>query len=469
MGSLFNKGETKIRPGVYRRRTKTGDTTAAGAMDGVGAVAIQADWGPLGVVTTHETASALKSTYGESESVLKTACRLFDGGAKTVHAVRLGTGGKKATIPIKSAETTALFTLTQKYEGTKVFSVTIREKLGDAATKEFIVYDKSKEVERITFAVGAEEAKNLAAAINDSSKYFVAGNVTGTGMIGDITNTPATGGENPTVTNNDYSTGFDLLEAFKFNTICVDTNAVAVHALLSAFIDRVYETGNLMIGVVGEPTTVDFNDRCDHAAAFNDEKMAYVGGAYKDTNGNIVEGFEAAALIAGFVASTPSNQGIVHKIITGAVDTAEKLTNTQYINAIKSGMIVFSNSQDGQVWVDSGVNTLITLDEDMDEGWKKIKRTKVRFELMDRIDMSVARLIGKINGNADGVANVIKISQDVIDAMAAEEKILPGGTIYEDPEHPHKGDSAWFIIAVDDIDTLEKVYLTYQFRFSANK
>ena len=30
--------------------------------------------------------------------------------------------------------------------------------------------------------------------------------------------------------------------------------------------------------------------------------------------------------------------------------------------------------------------------------------------------------------------------------------------MYEDPQNPPAGDSAWFIIAVDDIDSIEKSY-----------
>ena len=37
----------------------------------------------------------------------------------------------------------------------------------------------------------------------------------------------------------------------------------------------------------------------------------------------------------------------------------------------------------------------------------------------------------------------------------------------EDDDNPPEGDSAWFVIAVDDIDSIEKVYLLYRFRFTA--
>ena len=49
--------------------------------------------------------------------------------------------------------------------------------------------------------------------------------------------------------------------------------------------------------------------------------------------------------------------------------------------------------------------------------------------------------------------------------MIAEGKLL-AGAVYEDPANPAKGDSAWFVIDVYDLDSIEKVYITYKFHFS---
>ena len=51
--------------------------------------------------------------------------------------------------------------------------------------------------------------------------------------------------------------------------------------------------------------------------------------------------------------------------------------------------------------------------------------------------------------------------------MIATKKLLPGSLMMEDENNPAQGDSAWFVIAVDDIDSIEKFYLTYRFRFTA--
>ena len=470
MGKLFNEGETKDRPGVYRRSTSNQSVNVAGATDGVCAVAFAADWGPLGVVTVHEPASLVENVYGTGGTVKKSASRLVEGGAAVIYAYRMGTGGKQATLNLTDSSDGVCVKLTQKYVCAKALSVTVRAKLGDASYKEFIAYDGAKELERLTFAAGEGESDALVDVITRRSSYFLAEKgASSTGIIEAVTQQAATGGQDPAVTNEDYSAAFTAFEPFmhKINTICVDTDSTAVHALLASYLDRVYEAGGTMMGVIGEPTSVTLDDRMDHAAAFNDEKIIYVGGAYKDASGNTVEGAEAAALVSAIIASTPSKGSVVHYVIPGAVDLAESITDAKYSEAIRKGMLLFSASASGNIWIDSGVNTLISPSADQDDGWKKIKRTKTRFELYRRIDATLDPLSGKINCNPDGVANVISVAKDVIDAMVTEEKLAAASTIYEDPKNAYKGDSAWFVLEVYDFDTLEKIYTTYVHNFNA--
>ena len=130
-------------------------------------------------------------------------------------------------------------------------------------------------------------------------------------------------------------------------------------------------------------------------------------------------------------------------------------------------MLLLSEGQEGQVWFDSGVNTYTVLDEDDDEGWKKIKRTSVRYEAFDRINRTLEPLIGKISNNAAGVDNVIQEAKKVLAEMNREGKILDTYEFYEDIENPHAADYAYFIIRIDDVDSMEKIYLTYQFQYIA--
>ena len=54
----------------------------------------------------------------------------------------------------------------------------------------------------------------------------------------DVSSAEITGGENPSVDNEGYSDALLLLEPYRWNTICVDTDSTDVHNVLSAYMQR---------------------------------------------------------------------------------------------------------------------------------------------------------------------------------------------------------------------------------------
>lgn len=478
MAVFYREGETKKRPGVYQRHVNIGLDTLVTARDGICAIPIQASWGPLGVVVKNNSKTDLKKNYGDGDYsatfTVPAAKEMFNSGAVVVYTYRLGTGGKAAT-----AEVTTGLTITAKYPGNVNISVAIQAKLSDASKKEVLVYFGTTLVENIDFkADAANEGQNLIDAVNEDSKYIVA-SITPEGTA--PTTVPAVavaagalaGGQDPTVQNNDYSNAFDALEPYYFNVIALDKDDdedMTLSLLLHEYIKGAYEMGKLCIGVVGETSEVDFDDRLEHAAGFNDNKIVYLGNGYMAGNTN-KEGALAICRTAGLIAATPSNQGITHYIIDEATDLVQSITYADYERAVDAGMLLFSTDPDGAIWYDTGINTLVDPDpETQDNGWKKIRRTKVRFEIIDRLDRTLGPKVGRVSNDSDGIADIIQSGQRVLDAMSGTEgKLYPGAEFVQDPDMPsEEGDSGWFIIRADDIDSLEKIYLQYQFRYSQN-
>lgn len=475
MAVHYREGEVKVRPGVYQRQSNRGLDTLVTARDGICAIPIKSNWGPLGVVVKNTSKTELKKNYGDGEYskefTVPAAKEMFNGGAVTVYTYRLGTGGTAAT-----AEFTTGLTATAKYPGKADISVAVQTKLADTSKKEFLVYFGTSQVESIDFKADATaEGQNLIDAVNKDSKYVTI-TVTPDGTA--PTTVPAvavasgalSGGTDPNVTNDDYSKAFNALEPYYYNTIALDVDddeSVTLSLLLHEYIKGAYPMGKNCVGVVGEKVTVDFEDRLKHAAAFNDNMVVYLGGGYM-AGAVSKDGVLAIARTAGEIASTPSTEAITHKVIDEATDLCESLTYAQYEAAILSGMLLFSMSPDGEIWYDSGVNTLITPDEEtQDEGWKKIKRTKTRFELFDRLDRAILPKSGRVDGGDDGIADVIQTGQRIVDAMVSENKLYAGATFTSDPDMPSgNGDNAYYIIQVDDIEKQDKIYLHYQFRYS---
>ena len=467
MGAIFRAGEQKIRPGVYRRYENAGGSSVPGAIYGVFAITVHADFGPLNTVSTFEKdqVNELKEMYGTGGTV-DAALALFEGGATKVNIYRLGSGGKVASAEI-AGDSGTLATLETKYPTANKFNYSLKPILGDDTKKQILVYEDAVLLETIDYMVADDEKANIVEAVNSKSNYLTAKAGEGTGKATTATNVALANGEAPSVTTESYSEAFEAFEALKWNYLVVDTVETAVHALVQAYIDRIFENGGLGSCIIGEPTTVDFATRCEHAKAFNDEKIIYLGSGYEDADGNKVDGYLAIAKQAGIIGSLGSNVSATHTVVPGAVNTLEKLKNSQYETAIESGLLLLSPNEEGQVWFDAAINTLVTPDANQDDGWKKIRRTSTRFEMFDRIDRAVAPLIGQVNCDNIGIGDVIMAAQGVLDAMVREGKLQSGASIVEDAGYRRGPDYAYFVIAADDLDSLEKIYLRYQFRFSA--
>jgi len=467
-GSVFQVGEQKIRPGVYVRVTNIGEPQEAIVPQGIVAALFRASWGPLGEVTYLENADAVISTFGSAGTV-DTAIEAFRGGCRRVVAYRLGTGGTKALLNLQDSESTNVVKIEAKYEGARGngFVVTIRDSLTDDTKRELLLYEGATLRQTISFAKGSDEPQALVDAIAASnSPYITATKIAdGSGTLATVTQQPLTGGQDPTVNGESYSAGLSAIEAIDWNVLAVDTEDTATHAVVQTYIDRVRNEGKRVLGVVGEPTSVPLATRLANARAFNDPAIIYVANGFKGSDGVTREGYKAAARVAGMVAAAQITESLTHYVVRGATELAGALTNAEIEQAINSGALVFTMSAQKQVHIEYGINTFITVTADMDAGWKKIRRVRTRDNLMDRIAATWDPLIGKINNSPDGRATLIAAAQGIINRMIAEGALLRG-SIFEDPNNPPVGDSAWFVVQVDDLDSAEKVYITFQFRFA---
>lgn len=470
MASFFIPGEKKTRPGVYLRYENWGKPPVAGVDDGKCAAVFRSNWGPLGQALVLEQYEDIAKKYGDGGENGATAVPLeqFKGGARLVYALRLGTGGAHGSYTINDAAGEGVIRMTLKYPGSRKLAVTIRPTLADPNTSELLIVEGTQQMEKLTFSNAENSVDALMEAFGTrGSDYFMLTKVKdSTEKLASVDQAEIAGGTDPTVTVASYSKAFEALESYRWNVMALDTDDTPVQAVMQLFLNRIYQSGKFTMGVIGEPATVDFDTRLLHASAYNDYQIVYVGNGFTDISGNIYEGWRAAARIAGLIAGTPSNESITHTAITGAVECTELLTNNQHERAIRAGALMFSVSAANTVWVEQGINTLVLPAANEDEGWKKIKRVKVRFELFQRLNDTVEPLVGRINNDPDGRMTVVQVSNGVCQAMVAERKLLAGAGVAIDRNNKPEGDSAWFVVYADDIDALEKMYYTFKFRFA---
>lgn len=464
MAGTFMIGETKVRPGTYFNIQKTGNNQTTGANDGIVAIVFKADFGPLCQATEISPEEGYEKTFGTAGTTDAIREALLAGVVKCV-CCRVGKGGTQANVKLQGSAA-AVLSVTAKYPGSKDFTITVREKVSDSSLKECIIYSGAKEFESMEFEAGGDEVKALADAFVNSRSFTCEILAGGTGKLADCTQVAFTAGTDPTVTTEEYSDGFSAIEAYRFNAICVDTEETAVHKLLAAYIDRIFAAGQLALGVVAEKKTVAIDDRIAHAAAYNSEKMHYIVNASAEESGVKLEGYPVAARIAGMIAACPSNKSLTHDVVEGFTKLTDTLTPTQIVNAEKKGCIVLTTNASGQIWIDSAINTLITPSDTQDDGWKKIRRTKTRYELLYRCNTQADSLIGKVDNDTNGRATVVSQLQSVVNAMINEGKLV-AGEVVENTIYTADGDYAYFDISVIDKDSIEHIYLTYRFQFSS--
>jgi len=480
MGGFFISGERKIRPGTYIRYFNRGLPPTAGVDDGVCAAVFRSNWGSTDVPVFMENFADVARLYGDGGTQGTTAVPFeqFRGGARSVVGIRLGSGGTQGTLTLYDTSATAVSALqiTMLYPGSRAFSVTIRPTLSDPANVgELLLLEGTTVLERFEFAitVPAEQVASLLEVVTvRGSQYFTLSQLAqNTDALALVTQIPITPGTDPVIDIAAYSRAYELLEAENnWNVLSIDTNDTDIAAMTQMYLNRVYAGGMFVMGVVGDQATgagaVAFNTRLVNAAAYNDYQIVYVGNGFIDMNDTVHEGWLAAARIAGMIAGTPSDRAVTRTAVQNAIDISERLTNRQVEMALTNGMFVFTRSSMNTVWVEQGINSLVLPEGHQDEGWKKIKRTKVRFELFSRLTRSVDPLIGRINNDPDGRMTVIQLCNAVCNEMIAEGKLLNGAHVELDPARPPQGDSAWFMVFADDIDALEKAYFAFGFRFA---
>ncbi len=461
IGAMFKIGEQKARPGVFVRWYNDGGYAKYSRALGVGAAVIKSNWGPLGKLVTVESGDEVKEKFGTGigADVIK---QIFEGGAIFVHTVRIGTGGTPAAVSLEAgtAETVEVSTL---YPTSRKFSVTVREAL-DPTKKELLVFEGGRQIESITFTASGNEAASLVAAVLGKSKYLTATS-TSTGVVKAAVSQELTGGTDPVTTAEDYTNAFKFTETKFYDSITVDSEDPVIHASLHAFVRRKIQEGYRMTMFVGEKPEVEFDTRIQHAKAFNDFAVGYIGNGVGTTSGVIV-GATAAARVMGEFISGSYKSSLTGRTITGGVEIVGELTASQYNEAATNGMMVFSLNSDGIPQIDYGINTLVSLGEDEDEGWTKFRRVRTRYELIDRITVKISKaMANNIDNEHDDRQFIITQANGVIGEMIRESG-LESGEMIVDPNYKPEGDSAWFKFNnLIDLDGLEKAYLAFGFRY----
>ena len=504
MPRQWQLGVVETRPNTYFR-TESGDVVAEGAINGIVAVVYQGTWGTPNVVVdiSPEDLTNLRNIVGTGAGY-EAVRQAFLGGALMVRAVRAGTAPTTTTTTTNTDGTTTkttksvakpkvfLYTsvATKNADGTTTnknvlaialysYCYTSRQFTLNISTNAFTkkrqldIYDGTYLVESFSVTASSKESLALVAAINAQSKCFKAvhkyKNTAGKDVgvkINDYSARAFTTSKNLGISVGAFATAINALEPYNWNTIIATSGSMGVQKSLAEFVIQSYEVGRFGMAVIGGKSTTPLADHMALAASINDWRVVYCPSGWTDTDGTGRGSSVLAARLAGMIAGCETNASITHLVISGAFNLLNNYTNGEMIQAEESGCLMLSKNDAGQVWIDNSINTLVTPGNGLDEGWKKIRRTKCRFELMTRINRTCDKLIGRINNDANGRATVITAMTTIIREMISEGKLFEGSYAAEDTRYKPVGDRAYFLLVIGDIDSIEKVYLSFRFHYA---
>lgn len=480
MPGTYAIGTVPVRPGPAFAFMNVGEPPKLPDSQGTGAAIIRGTRGPLNQIVEIESMDQLTAVFG-SAGTTDVVREMFRGGIDLVKVVRVGDQSNAAAIQILDDSGGAgagvqVGTLSSSQPGSdgNSVTVTVRDNLSNTLNRELVIYYGNQLVQVIEFLkyakAGDDESKNLADAVNAGGSAWVSYNwvATGSGHLATLTNQAMTGGSDPaSITTLMYTTALGVLELdHEWEVISVDVEDSAMQATVQSWIDRINNEGSWVIGIFGQPTTIPLATRLQNAKAMNDIAVALVINGFVGSDGAVREGSKAAARCAGMLASQNLEEALTYSVIQNAVGIYGNMANADIINALNSGAIPLTKNFLGQMVVEQGLTTFNAPTMQLDAGWKKLHRTRIRFAMIRQIQSLWLQLVGKVLNNMAGRGMVLGTAQGVVNDFIGRGLIAPGGTVTADPSQPAP-DTFQVIIRVDDNDVIEHLLAKLQFRWQA--
>ena len=467
MAGTFLLGQQKERPGTYFRTEAVG-VTAVGAINGICAAIFSSNWGESDKVVelTADQINDLDELYGTGAAFLR---EIFIGGAQMIRAYRVNNDSEatpsKVVLNLAQATERSAVEISTRYVTDRTFDVSIRASLLDSTIRQLMFSEGTEIFEIVEFEAGDNESEKLVAALAKSKNFI--GRKLHDGIIESLTQAKTmTAGTNPTTTIAGYTKATEALDRFNWNALVCDNDTNNFRQLMIQYAKTCYEGGRLGIAVLAGKSNETLETRMQTAKAANSPLVVFLLNGWKGLDGTVYDGYMGAARLAGMIAGCETNTSLAHLALDNAIELLEPLTNAQLIRAINSGCVALCLNDDDQVILDSAITTLITPDSNHDDGWKKIRRVKCRFELMSRVNRTCDKYVARLNNDSNGRSTILAAMQGIINEMIGEGKLFVGSRAELDSRYTPAGDSAWFVLEIDDIDSLEKLYLTYRFSYA---
>ena len=440
-GGTFDKSVGKVRPGTYINFEASNQSTLGSSDRGTVLIPlINHSYGPekeFITISNESVDSAIDklgySVYDDDPSMLLIREAFKNASTVIVYIAKAGT---------KATGTGGGLSAQAKYGGSRGNALSYSVAANPVAGFDVSVYLDGSTVEAF------EGVTDVSALVDSKYITFTASDGTSLESAAGIS---LTGGTDGTAANSDIAAFLDDMESVNFNTLAFP---VTEESLLAACVTKIkYLRENVGRGV--KAVVPDY--KADYEGIINVTNSVII-------NGVTLSDAQATAWVAGADASASNVQSNTHKIYVGAESVANAKTHEQAVAAIQNGEFFFSYSENGDVIVEYDINSLTSFTDRKDKSYSKNRVLRVFDSFAESIRLNFPP--NKYSNNENG--------WDIMDGMGRSilKQFFDAGAIrnvdYDSDfavvRGESKGDSTYFNVGLQPVDSAEKLYFTVKTR-----
>jgi len=421
--------QNKVRPGAYVNFKAEVTTGTSDAVGGVVTLPLEIDFGPSGVIAVSAETDLTAFGYGLGDKPLQPLREALKN-ANTVLAFRIG-GGSAAS------GTGQGLTVTAKYGGVRGNAIRVVVKTQANGTTKVDTVMAGKIVDSQQVAKGADLKDNQLVSFKSTTAL-----TDGTIQL--------SGGANATGTGADYAAYFEAIQVYDYNVMALPVSNSETKALAAGFTRRLREQEGKKVQVV-----LGNYDGADYEGVINVANGVVL-------NGEVLTPEQTTAWVAGASAAAGVANSLTYTPYQGATDASPRFTNTETIEQIKKGNIVFTEKR-GQAVIEQDINTLVSYSAEKNQDFAKNRVLRVLDNIANNTKITFEdNYIGQVNNDVDGrelfKADRIAyfdslVAAGAIEAFEADDiQVLAGNA----------KDSIVVNVAVTPIDAMEKLYMTVE-------
>lgn len=465
-GGTWTQGDVvspQTRPGAYFNLVAQAIDLLQAGDSGTVLIVGRSDWGPMDTFEEITSEGDAERVYGTGLSITKLIKQALRGGAATVLAHRIGgSSAAKASATLDDTLAASALTITAMHEGARANNFTLTVAAHAVAGQVLEVKESGVLLESHYAADSQNDTFN--AVINANSEYITS-SIPGASdlTMATVTDAPmSTGNSGSSVIAGDYTAAQTLAANEQFDVYVQDDDTTSANQdAVAAWADARRDVGHRFVAVHGGAAAETAANSRTRAGAMDSISNVYVHPGFTDSDGVVYIGQEAAARVAGLIASKGFTKSITFAELADAANVELSLTDAEVKLSLEAGVCVLST--DGRtIRVERGINTFTSYDTDpdKDKSFTKIRTVATLDAVIDGLDSGFKAYIGDVTNDDDGRKSLIGAGQAFLDQLVQGRALKPGAVVAIDDSNPPTADQVFVKVGVTPLDSIEMVFTT---------